>query len=105
MPTPPEVQRLVDDFSTHLEDYKSGRYNETQVRAEFVDPFFNALGWDVHNKAGNAETYKDVILEYSLKISGSSKAPDYCFRIGGVNKFFLETKKPSVHIQTEKKVG
>ncbi|MDT8391632.1 MAG: Eco57I restriction-modification methylase domain-containing protein [Lentisphaeria bacterium] len=29
------------------------------------------------------------------------KAPDYCFRIGGTRKFFLETKKPSVNIKAD----
>ncbi len=30
----------------------STAYNETDVRAEFVDPLFEALGWDVSNRAG-----------------------------------------------------
>ena len=48
------------------------------------------------NKAVNAEQYKDVIHEDAIKVAGATKAPDYCFRIGGVRKFFLETKKPSI---------
>jgi type I restriction-modification system DNA methylase subunit len=59
------------------------------------------LGWDVTNKAGYAEQYKDVIHEDAIKISGATKAPDYCFRIGGVRKFFLETKKPSIDIKSQ----
>ena len=39
---------------------------------------------------------RDVIHEDAIKISGATKAPDYCFRFGGVRKFFLETKKPSI---------
>jgi hypothetical protein len=38
----------------HLEDYRSGRYNETQVRREFIDPFFKCLGWDIDNEHGFA---------------------------------------------------
>jgi len=34
-----------------------------------------------------------------IKVGGFTKAPDYCFRIGGVRKFFLEAKKPSVNIK------
>jgi hypothetical protein len=32
-------------------------------------------------------------------VGGVTKAPDYCFRIGGVRKFFLEAKKPAVNIK------
>ncbi len=53
------------------------------------------------NKAGYAEQYKDVIHEDAIKIAGATKAPDYCFRIGGVRKFFLETKKPSIDIKDQ----
>ncbi|MBA4397494.1 MAG: restriction endonuclease subunit M, partial [Syntrophus sp. (in: bacteria)] len=31
-------------------------------------------------------------------VGGATKAPDYCFRIGGTRKFFVEAKKPSVNI-------
>ncbi|MCD6413286.1 MAG: N-6 DNA methylase, partial [Elusimicrobia bacterium] len=99
MKVPEEIFKLIERFKDNLEDYKSGRYNETQVRLEFIDPFFKALGWDVHNEKGYAEAYKDVIHEDAIKISGATKAPDYCFRIGGVRKFFLEAKKPSIDIK------
>jgi hypothetical protein len=45
--------------------------------------------------------YRDVIFEDSLKVGGATKAPDYCFRIGGMRKFFVEAKKPSVNIATD----
>ena len=64
--------------------------------------FFSALSWDfIDNTAGYAEAYRDVIHEYSLKTHDGTKAPDYCFRIGGVSKFFLETKKPSVDMKSD----
>ena len=83
----------------HRGDYLKGNLNETQVRVMYIDPLFELLGWDVHNKNGYAEAYKDVVHEESLKIGASSKAPDYCFRIGGNRKFFLEAKRPSVFIK------
>ena len=46
------VRDLVARFGQHLDSYKQQTYNETQVRREFIDPFFTALGWDVDNKAG-----------------------------------------------------
>jgi hypothetical protein len=98
---PNEIIDLVERFETNKESYKSGHYNETQVRREFVDPFFKALGWDVDNEQGFAEAYKDVIHEDAVKVGTTTKAPDYSFRIGGQRKFFLEAKKPSVDIKDD----
>ncbi len=95
------VAALVERFRENLDVYKAGSYNETQVRVEFIDHFFEALGWDIHNKNGHAEQYKDVVHEESLKVGGSLKAPDYSFRIGGQRKFFLEAKKPFVSIKED----
>lgn len=74
-------------------------YNEAQVRTQFIDSFFEALGWDVRNVHGYAERYKTVIHKDALKVGGATEAPDYCFRIGGTRKFFLEAKKPSVSVR------
>ena len=96
---PSRVIQLVETFDSNIDTYRSQQYNETQVRREFIDPFFQELGWDVTNKAGYAHAYKDVIHEDAIKVSGTTKAPDYSFRIGGTRKFFLEAKKPSVNIK------
>ena len=96
---PVDVLRLVDQFGRNYESYKASKYNETQLRREFLDPFFEALGWDVSNKKGIAEQYKEVIHEDAIKINQSIKAPDYCFRVGSDRKFFVEAKKPSVNIR------
>ncbi len=101
MSAPKEVIRLVEQFERNLDSYKSGQYNEAQLRKEFLDPFFSALGWDMDNAAGLAEAYKDVVHEDAIRIGGAVKAPDYCFRIGGARKFFLEAKKPSVAVGQE----
>jgi len=101
MAAPAAVQELVKRFDMHRESYLSPGYNETQLRREFVDPFFKALGWDIDNESGYAEAYKDVIHEDAIKVGGTTKAPDYCFRIGGARKFFVETKKPSVNLKED----
>jgi type I restriction-modification system DNA methylase subunit len=101
MTAPSEIRALVERFHRNSDDYRSQRYNETQLRNEFLDPFFEALGWDVHNRQGYAEAYKDVIHEDALKIGGSTKAPDYSFRVGGTRKFFLEAKKPAIDIRMQ----
>ncbi len=100
---PQAVRELVERFENNKSHYKAPAYNETQVRREFVDPLFIALGWDVTNTKGWAEAYKEVVHEDSIQIQGSAKAPDYAFRIGSARKFFVETKKPAtnLNIQTE----
>lgn len=102
MAVPEKVLELIDRFNRNRESYKSPQYNETQLRRELVDPFFEALGWDVDNKSGFAEAYKDVVHEDSIRISGAAKSPDYSFRLGGVRKFFVETKKPSVNLKDDR---
>src|SRR5258708_990955 len=96
---PPQVLELLDRFERNRDAYKSHQYNETQLRREFLDPFFKALGWDIDNEQGHAEAYKDVIHEDAIKVGEATKAPDYCFRVGGTRKFFLEAKKPAVDIR------
>ena len=101
MKAPDQVLRLIDTFDSNLDAYRAGSYNEAQLRQEFLNPFFAALGWDVDNTSGYAEPYKDVIHEDSIKIGAATKAPDYCFRIGGARKFFVEAKKPAVDIKSD----
>ena len=96
---PPRVAELIETFDRNIDAYRSQQYNEAQLRREFIDPFFEELGWDVTNIAGNAQAYKDVIHEDAIKVGSATKAPDYSFRIGGVRKFFLEAKKPSIDIK------
>src|SRR5205814_8120965 len=99
MGVPAEIRDLTERFERNLDAYRSPQYNETQLRREFLDPFFKALGWDIDNVQGYAEEYKDVIHEDAIKVGEATKAPDYCFRIGGTRKFFLEAKRPSVDIK------
>lgn len=59
MVLPKEIADLIERFDRNREAYKSGQYNEMQLRQEFLDPFFEALGWDMNNRQGYAEAYKD----------------------------------------------
>jgi predicted type IV restriction endonuclease len=101
MPTPKIIQELVDRFAYNEGQYCSNTYNETQTRIEFIDPVFDALAWDVNNRKGYSERYKDVIHEDAIKVKGGTKAPDYCFRIGGNRVFFVEAKRPSVNLYVD----
>lgn len=101
MSVPPKILELVDLFHRNAAAYHAPQYNEAMVRQEFINPLFKCLGWDMDNEQGYAEAYKDVIHEAAIKIGGATKAPDYCFRIGGAAKFFLEAKRPSVSIKDD----
>ena len=101
MAAPNAVLELVERFARNRAQYLNAAYNETQVRREFIDPFFGALGWDVDNKAGYAQQYKDVVHEDAIKVGLDARAPDYSFRIGGQRKFFVEAKKPAVNLKDD----
>jgi len=98
MAAPPAIRELVSTFARNRDSYRSDAFNELQLRHQFLNPFFASLGWDVENRQGYAEAYKDVVLEESIKVGGATRAPDYSFRIGGVRKFFVEAKKPAVSV-------
>ena len=98
MPLPDSISALVKRFEAERKEYHQGHYNETQTRIDYVNPLFDALGWDMNNTQGLSEPLREVVHEDALKIGGTTKAPDYSFRTGGARKFFLETKKPSVSV-------
>jgi predicted type IV restriction endonuclease len=86
---PDEIFERVETFRRNFDSYVNPDYKEAQLRREFLDPFFDALGWDIANKHGYAEAYKDVVHEDSLRIAGANvTAPDYSFRVGGSPKIF-----------------
>ena len=43
MPTPQSVLTLIENFERNLDAYRNSKYNETQVRRDFIDPFFKAI--------------------------------------------------------------
>jgi hypothetical protein len=104
MQTPPAaIASLVARFRDQIDTYRRPDYKELSLRQEFLNPFFEELGWDVRNTLGHAEPYRDVVVEQTQKIDGRATAPDYSFRIGGHTKFFVEAKKPSVNVKEDPK--
>src|SRR6266516_5910158 len=99
MAAPHLILDLIARYDRNRSAYRSTRYNEAQLRVEFLNPFFETLGWDVNNKQGYAQAYKDVVNEDAIKVGGATKAPDYAFRIGGTRKFFVEAKKPAINLR------
>jgi hypothetical protein len=46
VPAPALIRDLVKRFDCHRDACRSGPYNETQARREFINPSFDALSWD-----------------------------------------------------------
>lgn len=97
------ISKLVDKYSANRATYLKNSYNETQLRIDFLDPFFELLGWDIKNGSGKSTNEREVLVEEALKADASTntKKPDYTFRLFAERKFFLEAKKPSVHVQND----
>lgn len=95
------ISQLIEGFSKNRQNYLLPTYNETQLRNDFLDPFFEILGWDINNSSRRTTNEREVILEESLKAgyAENAKKPDYTFRLFSQRKFFAEAKKPSVQIQ------
>lgn len=93
-----EIQALSRYFDANRESFRSPGMKEAHIRQSLIDPFWEALGWDVRNSSMDAPQYREVIPEDSLEIEGHQKAPDYTFRVGTIPKFFVEAKKCGVNI-------
>ena len=87
-----QLAPLVDKFAKHHDEYLRPSYSETEVRAEFIDKLFEALGWDVYNEAGRSPKMREVFRE-----AGETHGRvDYAFRIDGRDVFYVEAKAPHV---------
>jgi hypothetical protein len=68
-PAPDALLRLIERFDQDRKVFLSGDYKEEQLRLEFLNPFFTALGWDMDKQGlsdlsacnAQAETFKQVI--------------------------------------------
>ena len=61
------VADLVERFSRDRKVFNSPDYKEEQPRAEFLTPLFESRGWDVYSRAGQSETFKQVIHKESIE--------------------------------------
>jgi hypothetical protein len=62
-----QVSLLVERFQQNIEAYRNPAYNETQLRIEFIDPFFEALGWDLTNKAQGKRNNRMLSISRKIK--------------------------------------
>ena len=96
------IEELVAKFENEKEHYTSKSFKEEQTKIELINPMFEALGWDVHNKQGFSLSFREVVFEEPLASGKETRAPDYSFRLGGQLIYYLEAKKPSVNIKEDR---
>ena len=77
------VSKLVEQFKKDLESGKTKKYSEEETKTRYIQPLFEALGWD----------FSAVSDEVSMEENISKKRVDYGFRINGIPKFFVEAKR------------
>lgn len=93
-----KIKQLVTDFKAQESAYLSPSYQESQVRQDFIDKFFTALGWDVTHNLQKNPYQQEVHIENKVHMAGSQRRADYAFFLAPNYrdpKFFVEAKKPS----------
>ena len=90
-----ELNRLVESFGKRLAELKQPGYAEAQLRDDFLNPFFRALGWDMENRASLIQKEREVEIESATQIGGGRKRADYLFRADKRDRFVCEAKKPA----------
>ena len=73
----PILKSLVHKFETYKYHYLSKNYLEEEVKIDFINPLFEALGWDVRNTQGLSPYEREVVVEKGE----TTGRPDYNFRI------------------------
>lgn len=95
------IEKKIEDFRSHKNIYLSKTFDETENRTHFINPFFQALGWNFEQTHIPYHLW-DVHQEFSQKDrKRKTKRPDYAFRVDKKVKFFVEAKAPWVPL-TEK---
>ena len=91
------VKDLVNDFSENENAILRSDYSEADVRNDFINKFFIALGWDVRHDQQKNPYEQEVRVEKPVLVAKAQKRADYTFylapNIRDV-KFFVEAKKP-----------
>lgn len=93
-----EISRLVDDFKANESHYLDPSYSEADVRNDFINKFYIALGWDVRHETQKNPYEQEVRVEKPVQFAKAQKRADYSFSINPnfrTVKFFVEAKKPA----------
>ena len=98
---PHDLEALISRFSS-LSDEIRNQQVEAATRIDFIDPLLEILGWDVANKLNRPYSKREVTYEPRQRVDGRLKAPDYSLGIDGKRKIFIEAKRPSEHLDSNR---
>ena len=84
-----KIRELVDDFLSVPKE-KLDEKSEFQIQTEYIDPLFEALGWDMKK---DAEREKRIFKGRA----------DYTLKIGNQEKLIIEAKKEADEIKIRAK--
>lgn len=93
-----DIKSLVNNFKESEQYYLSPKYQEKEVRDDFINKFFIALGWDVLHNSQKNPYEQEVKVEKGVDVSGAQKRADFSFALAPNYrdpKFFVEAKKPA----------
>lgn len=93
-----ELDRLCARFEQGRAGFMASDYSEARVRADFLDPFFRALGWDLENRQGLIQAHREVEIESRADEAGGHRRADYLFRTDRTDRFIFEAKKPAMDL-------
>ena len=98
------IADLVNDFKENENYFLSQSYSEADVRNDFINKFFIALGWDVRHETQKNPYEQEVRVEKPLQIAKAQKRADYSFSLKPdyrTVKFFVEAKKPAHDLENK----
>ena len=81
------IKKLVKEFSEYSKE-ELDRKSENQIKSEFIDPLFEALGWDMR---------KDAERESRI-LKGRA---DYILKIGNQENLVIEAKKADIRLSED----
>ena len=93
------MAKLSASFDRNFEQVKSPKYNESEARLNYIDPFWRALGWPIGEQHDTSPSKMDVRVEVGL----DRRRPDYVFQPDGCVRFFCEAKKPAEEIRSDRR--
>ncbi len=65
------LKGLIERYNQDIEFYRSTRYNETQLRTDFIDQFFAILGWDITNVTRKSTHEREVLVEEGIRFKSN----------------------------------
>lgn len=79
---------IIQKFEKKREFYTTGNATGEVIESDLIDPFFEALGWDVHNTDRSYLYARDVIPFAKRKVGVFDQYINYAFQVDGVTRFY-----------------